>query len=227
MTDPNINFITTVEALVRLGQHAPSRSALYQAVSAGKVAKAQADENSGKGPLLVSWASVQEWNHTRLKRGGKCKQVPRPVESKRGAVNAENATAADKPQPATSSESPTAAKTVNGTADSTKDTAAVQATTSAVRNQPTAMPGKNESKTVERRQNSRRRGKPAAPNAKAPSNRRTIPLRKIKNMLRHFPTEQLIDLRDWLTKRQLLRQLRSEITATTPIMPATSDNVTK
>jgi len=217
MPNQKDSHITATEALKRLGDNAPGNSTFYKAVNDGKIKKAPAGKSNGKATYLVSWASVREWNDSRIACQGKGPKTPKATEVEQNTADPAVTAPLDPPQPVDTSVAPESADhTDNG--DSPTGQTPAPATDSQVQATPATAKGKPASKPD--RKNKKSSASPVAGHdAKPPSKRRTIPNRKFKNMLRHLPFEQSLDLRNWLDNR-LLYKLNPGKSASSDAAPA-------
>jgi len=217
-TKPNSgdDAVTIPEALKRLGKKAPARQSFYAAVNKGKIREVTDKENP-KAPRMVSWKTVLEFI-----AGGGFK--PRKTS---GAADEAAPKATPPMAERTTMDSPQEPITVSSALAKSPTTAKPKKPQGLYHSGNTSAKNQDAPCHEQARGNSLRKSNSAPPrecanpkvNMKSvasdkPKGRRHLPLRIIKNNLRHLDYEQTKAIRDWADNR-LLTVLRPDSSVVT------------
>ncbi len=204
--------VTISAALKRLENQAPARQSFYAAVNKGKIREISNKENNPDGKRLVSWASVLDY----IAGGGfKSRQKSEPSDDNptettlsavvQGALDSrtdcvtEVSDAVELSMKVTSLD----AEAVNGRGDTRTQTQP------APRREQAQGDGRSKRNSATTRERANPKPDKKATSGENLKGRRSLPLRTIKNNLRHLDYEQTKALRDWADNR-LLTVLRPE-----------------
>lgn len=198
--------VTITEALKRLGNQAPARQSVYEAVNKGKIREVSNKEDNPDGKRIVSWASVREY----IDGGGfKPRQKSRstdegqsettPLLDKQGVQVSPPESRGEVSSPAEPSGTvvPTEPRALKAGG---KPGMPAQVTPPCIKATGKSSRKNNPAKSRER-SNQKSPKKSVAPDK--PKDRRPPPLRTIKNNLRHLDYEQTKAIRDWADNRLL------------------------
>lgn len=201
------NAVTIDEAIERLGSQAPVRPTFIQAVKRGKIRKVT-DKSCPKGETLVSWASVEEY----VANGGfKPRKQPAsgivavaqstlpPVPKEKAAVDVGSPKASiPSPMPI----APQISNTQHGTGHHPAGHRPSGKSSKSAESAKSAESGRLGPKRfpAQPRDCAAKQPKPKRKVA-AVKGRRNLPLRKLKDSLRHLDFEQMKSIRDWADNR--------------------------